>query len=55
MVEDPEVERGDVFEAFLDPVRGSEQSGQRPVLVVSRQALNEFLDTVVIVPFTTHL
>lgn len=45
--------RGDVFEAALDPVKGSEQSGQRPVVVVSRDALNEFLDTVVVVPFTT--
>ena len=45
--------RGEVFEAALDPVMGSEQSGQRPVVVVSRDVLNEVLDTVVIVPLTT--
>ena len=39
--------RGEVWLATLDPVRGSEQAGPRPVLILLR--------TVVVVPFTTNL
>jgi mRNA interferase MazF len=45
--------RGDVFEARLDPVEGSEQAGVRPVIVVSRDAINEASPVVVVVPCTT--
>lgn len=47
--------RGDVFLASLDPVRGSEQAGRRPVLVLQTDPLTELLRTVVIIPFTTNL
>jgi mRNA interferase MazF len=42
-----------VFEARLDPVEGSEQAGIRPVIVVSRNVLNEASPVVVVVPCTT--
>ena len=42
-----------MFEARLDPVEGSEQAGTRPVVVVSRNALNEASSIVVVVPCTT--
>ena len=45
--------RGDVFEARLDPVEDSEQAGTRPVIVVSRDAINEASPVVVVVPCTT--
>lgn len=41
--------------ATLDPVRGSEQAGTRPVLILQTEPLNNFLRTVVVVPFTTNL
>jgi mRNA interferase MazF len=47
------LKRGDVFEARLDPVEGSEQAGNRPVVVVSRDAINEASPVVVVVPCTT--
>jgi len=47
--------RGDVYYADLDPTRGSEQSGRRPVLVIQRTALSAAVPTVVIIPFTTTL
>ena len=47
--------RGDVWLASLDPVRGSEQAGTRPVLVLQADPLTTFLRTVVVVPFTTNL
>jgi mRNA interferase MazF len=47
--------RGEVWLATLDPIRGSEQAGTRPVLVLQVDPLNELLRTVVIVPFTSNL
>lgn len=47
--------RGDVWLAALDPVRGSEQAGTRPVLVFQVNRLNDFLRTVVVIPFTSNL
>jgi len=47
------VNRGDVYDALLEPPEGSEQAGFRPVIVVSRDSLNAVLSTVVVVPCTT--
>ena len=44
--------RGDVFMANLDPAEGSEQSGTRPVVVVSRDALNQFSPVVIVASIT---
>ncbi len=46
------VTRGDLFYARLNPSEGSEQSGARPVVVVSRDAINEYSPVVVVVPLT---
>jgi mRNA interferase MazF len=43
-----------VFEARLDPTEGSEQAGTRPVIVVSRDAINDASPVVVVVPCTTR-
>lgn len=34
------IERGEIYFAQLDPARGREQAGRRPVLVVSSDAIN---------------
>ena len=49
------VERYGVYLADLDPTRGSEIAKTRPVVVVSRDDMNRFLDTVVVCPLTTKL
>lgn len=36
----PTPERGDIWQVNLDPISGKEQRGTRPVLVVTRAALN---------------
>jgi len=46
------VRRGDVYWAVLAPVVGSEQSGTRPVVIVSRDAINATGVVLVIVPIT---
>jgi len=49
------VYRGNVYKANLDPQKGSEQGGERPVLILQIDMLNRVGNTVVIVPFTTNL
>ena len=44
-----------IYIANLDPTLGGEIRKVRPVVVVSRDAMNRFLDTVVICPLTTSL
>ncbi len=48
----PKPVRGDVFSARLDPGEGSEQSGTRPVVVMSRDSINSNSPVVVVVPVT---
>jgi mRNA interferase MazF len=47
------MKRGEVY-ARLDPVEGSEQRGSRPVVVVSRDVINEFSPVVSAAPCTTY-
>ena len=50
----PQPYQWSVFMVDLDPVVGSEQSGRRPVLVVSREVANAVLPVVTVVPLTTR-
>ena len=43
-----------IFLASLDPITGAEQAGRRPVLVISRERLNQVLQVVNIVPLTSR-
>ena len=43
-----------VVRVELDPTRGSEQAGERPALVVSRESINSALTVVAILPITTR-
>jgi len=44
--------RGDIFDARLNPTKGSEQAGVRPVVIVSRDAINKNSSVIVVVPLT---
>lgn len=48
------VKRRDLFYVNLDPTKGSEQAGTRPVLVVQNDVGNEYAPTVIIAPLTTQ-
>jgi mRNA interferase MazF len=48
------MKRGEVYDAGLDPVEGSEQRGSRPVVVISRDAINESSPVVSAAPCTTY-
>jgi mRNA interferase MazF len=46
--------RGDIVWADLDPVRGHEQAGRRPVVVLSPAFLNERSGTVIAMALTSQ-
>ncbi|MBI3360500.1 MAG: type II toxin-antitoxin system PemK/MazF family toxin [Chloroflexi bacterium] len=46
------MKRGDVYDARLDPTEGSEQAGTRPVVIVSRDVINDASTVVIVVPLT---
>lgn len=46
--------RGDVYWADLNPSRGKEHAGRRPVLILSHEVFNERSGTVIAVALTSH-
>ena len=46
--------RGEVYWADLNPARGREQAGLRPVLVISHEALNRHSGTVMALAITSQ-
>lgn len=46
--------RGDILWADLDPVRGREQAGRRPVVVLSEEVFNERSGTAIAVAVTSQ-
>ena len=46
--------RGDIYWADLNPVKGREQSGLRPVLVLSQDVFNDHSGTVIAVAITSQ-
>ena len=47
------IRRGDVFWVDLNPVKGSEQAGRRPVVVIQNDVGNDVAPTVIVAPLTT--
>ena len=46
--------RGDVYWADLNPVRGHEQAGLRPVVIISKDIFNERSGTVIAMAITSQ-
>lgn len=49
------MKQGEIWYADLNPVKGREQSGIRPVLIISGNLLNQYLDIVICCPLTTKI
>ncbi len=47
--------QGDIWMADLNPVKGSEQAGTRPVLIISGNLLNQYAPVVIVCPLTSSL
>lgn len=46
--------RGDIYWADLDPAKGHEQSGRRPVLIISHETFNVHSGTVIALAITSR-
>jgi mRNA-degrading endonuclease toxin of MazEF toxin-antitoxin module len=46
------VKRGDIYMVALDPTKGREQQGHRPVLIISATAFNDATKLPVVLPIT---
>ena len=46
------MKRGDLFDVRFSPPEGSEQSGIRPAIIVSRNAINQHSPVIVVMPVT---
>ena len=45
----------EIWYADLNPVKGSEQQGFRPVVIVSGNLMNQYLNTVICCPLTSKI
>ena len=52
MTDKREIKAGDVYLLDLDPVRGSEQAGVRPVIVISSDLMHQKSKRMIICPIT---
>lgn len=49
------MKQGEIWFADLTPVKGSEQSGYRPVLIISGNLLNTYAPVIICCPLTTKI
>ena len=49
------MKQGEIWEMYFDPIKGSEQGGRRPALIVSGNVLNDHLKIVIVCPLTTRI
>lgn len=49
------MKQGEIWYANLSPTEGSEQSGKRPVVIISGNLLNEHLQVVICMPLTSKI
>ena len=47
------IRRGDIFYVDLNPAKGSEQKGHRPVIIIQNDMGNKVSPTVIVAPLTT--
>ena len=49
------MKQGEIWYANLNPSKGSEQAGLRPVVILSGNLLNQYLNIVIVIPLTTKV
>lgn len=49
------MKQAEIWYADLNPIKGSEQAGYRPVLIISGNLLNKYLNIVIVCPLTTKI
>ena len=48
------IQQGEIYLADLNPTKGSEQKGIRPVIIISGNSLNNSANIVIVFPITTQ-
>ena len=49
------MKQGEIWMTNLNPTKGSEQNGVRPVIIISGNLLNDYANVVMVCPLTTSL
>ena len=49
------MKQGEIWEANLNPTKGREQAGIRPIVILSGNVLNDHLDIVICCPLTSKI
>lgn len=49
------VKQGEIWYTNLNPTKGSEQAGHRPVVILSGNVVNSYLTIVIAMPLTTKI
>ena len=49
------MKQGEIWYTELNPIKGSEQAGFRPVVIISGNALNDFAQVLICCPLTTKI
>lgn len=49
------MKQGEIWEMYFDPVKGSEQGGRRPAVIISGNLVNQYLHVVIVCPLTTKI
>jgi mRNA interferase MazF len=49
------MKQGEIWQSNLNPSKGSEQGGFRPIVILSGDLMNRYLPVVVTAPFTTKI
>ena len=49
------MKQGEIWYANLNPSKGSEEAGFRPVVIMSGNLLNQYMNIVIIAPLTTKI
>lgn len=45
----------DIYFADLDPIKGREQQGRRPIVIISGNAMNDNMDLCIVCPLTSKI
>ena len=49
------MKQGEIWELYLNPTKGSEQSERSPAVIISGDMLNKYLQVVIVCPLTTSI
>ncbi|MDX2188373.1 MAG: type II toxin-antitoxin system PemK/MazF family toxin [Bacteroidota bacterium] len=47
--------QGDIYEAYLNPTKGNELDGMRPVVIISGESMNNYTNLRIICPLTSKV